>query len=47
MEVIIVTFVYTVATVDVLMSNSNDVNLAKTRYVRFCMIMKSSLVLIE
>ena len=30
-EVIIVTFFYAVATVDVLMSNSNDVNLAKTR----------------
>ena len=34
-EVIIVTFLYAVATVDVLMANSNDLNLAKTRYVRF------------
>ena len=34
-EVIIVTFLYAVAIVDVLMVNSNDVNLAKTRYVHF------------
>ena len=34
-EVIIVTFLYAVATLDVLMANSNDVNLAKTRYVHF------------
>ena len=34
-EVIIVTFLYAVATVDVLMANSNDANLAKTRYVHF------------
>ena len=32
-EVIIDTFLYAVATVDVLMVKSNDVNLAKTRYV--------------
>ena len=31
MEVIIVTFLYAVATVDVRMANSNDANLAKTR----------------
>ena len=31
-ELIIVTFLYAVATVDVLMANSNDVNLAKTRH---------------
>ena len=35
LEVIIVTFLYAVATVDVLISNSYDVNLAKTRYVHF------------
>ena len=35
MEVSIVTFLYAVATVDVLMANSNDVNLAKTRYAHF------------
>ena len=34
-EAIIVTFLYVVPTVDILMANSNDVNLAKTRYVRF------------
>ena len=34
-EVIIVTFLYAVATVDVLRTNSNDDNLAKTRYVHF------------
>ena len=28
-------FLYAVATLDVLMANSNDVNLAKTRYVHF------------
>ena len=33
--VIIVTLQYAVATVDVLMANSNNVNLAKTRYVHF------------
>jgi len=33
--VIIVAFLYVVATVDVLMANSHDVNLAITRYVRF------------
>ena len=32
---IIVAFLYVVATVDVLMANGIDVNLAKTRYVRF------------
>ena len=46
-EVIIVTFFYAVATVDVLMSNSNDVNLAKTRYVRFEWLWNCRLVLIE
>jgi len=35
MEVIIVTFLYVVATVDVLMANSNDVNLTKPRYAHF------------
>ena len=35
MELIIVTFMYAVAIVDVLMANSNDVNLAKTRYEHF------------
>ena len=34
-EVIIVTFMYAVAIVDVLMANSNDVNLAKTPCVHF------------
>ena len=34
-EVIIVTLQYAVATVDVLMANSNGVNLAKTRCVHF------------
>ena len=34
-EVIIVTFWYAVATLDVLMANTNDLNLAKTRYVHF------------
>ena len=34
-EAIIFTFLYAVATVDVLMANSNDLNLAKTRYVHF------------
>ena len=34
-KVIIVAFLDAVATVDALMANSNDVNLAKTRYVRF------------
>ena len=34
-KVFIVTFLYAVATVDVLMANSNDVNLAKTRQVHF------------
>ena len=46
-EVIIVTFLYAVATVDVLMANSNDVNLAKTRYVRFARLWSRCLVLIE
>ena len=32
-EVITDTFLYAVVTVDVLMANSNDVNLAKTRYI--------------
>ena len=35
MEVIIVTLLFATATVDVLMANSNDVNLAKIRYVHF------------
>ena len=35
MELIIVTFMYAVAIVDVLMANSNDVNLAKTPCVHF------------
>ena len=34
-EVIIVPLLYVVATVDVLMANSNDVNLAKSRHVHF------------
>ena len=34
-EVIIVPFLYAVATADVLMPKSNDVNLAKTQYVHF------------
>ena len=34
-EVIIVSFLHAVATVDVFMANSNDANLAKTRQVRF------------
>ena len=46
-EVIIVTFFYAVATVDVLMSNSNDVNLVKTRYVRFKWLWNRRLVSIE
>ena len=46
-EVIIVTFLYVVATVDVLMADSNDVNLAKTRYVRFARLWSRCLVLIE
>ena len=33
-EVITDTFLYAVVTVDVLMANSNDVNLAKTRYIK-------------
>ena len=45
-EVIIVTFLYAVATVDVLMADSNDVNLAKTRYVRFAWLWSRCLVLI-
>ena len=47
MGVIIVTFLYVVATVDVLMADSNDVNLAKTRYVRFAWLWSRCLVLIE
>ena len=35
MEVIIVTFLYAVATVDVHMANCTDVNLATTRCVHF------------
>ena len=35
LEVIIVTLLYAVTPVDVLMANSNSVNLAKTRYVHF------------
>ena len=34
-EVITVTFSYAVATVDVLIANSKEVHLAKTRYVHF------------
>ena len=34
-EVILVIFLYAVATVVVIIANSNDVNLAKTRYVHF------------
>ena len=46
-EVIIVTFLYPVATLDVLMANSNDVNLAKTRYVHFAWSWNRRPVLIE
>lgn len=46
-EVIIVPFLYTVGTIDVLMANSNDVNLAKTRYGRFQLLLNGRLVLIE
>ena len=42
MELIIVTFLYALASVDVLMANSNDVNLAKTRYVQFARLKSSS-----
>ena len=46
-EVIIITFLYAVATVDVLMANSHDVNLAKTRYAHFAWTWNRRLVLIE
>ena len=41
------TFMYAVAIVNVLMANSSDVNLAKTRYVRFAWLWNLRLVLIE
>ena len=46
-EVIIVTFMYAVAIVDVLMANSNDVNLAKTPCVHFAWLWNLRLVLID
>ena len=46
-EVFIVPFLCAMATVDVFMVKSNDVNLAKTRYVHFAWLWNRRLVLIE
>ena len=47
MEVIIVAFLYEVATVDVLAENNNDVNLVKTQTARFAGLLNRRLVLRE
>ena len=46
MEVIIVTFLEEVATVDVLTANNNDVSLVKTRTVQFARLLNRRLLVL-